>query len=324
MKIFGFLVTALTLCLFSAIASADDVEQAREAFKQGAALAKDAQWGAALAAFERSSKLRPSAGTTYNIAVCERALGQYVRARKTFRRALDERRSDADLPAATVADIERFLGEIDGLVASVDVTLVPADASVAVDGQPLEVGSDGVLLAGTLPAGPGKPPPSGKFRVLADPGAHVFVVSRAGFSDAVKTISLRPGEKASLDLTVERLPALLTVNADRKGAVVSVDKLDVGVVPVEIARPAGKYHVMVRSPGFVPYEVDAALEPGQKTELRAKLEPEKPTVFSRWWFWTAAAVVVVGAAVTTYVVTRPEPERPPVDGGGLGWAARAP
>jgi PEGA domain len=325
-------VPIVVAALFAgAPARADDIEQAREAFRDGSTLAKDAQWGAALAAFEKSSMLHASAGTTFNIAVCERALGQYVRARRTFQRALDERKSEAELPESSVADIKRFLGEIDGVVGAVDVSLAPADAAVAVDGQPLELvsstagGAAGpTLLAGTLPAGPGKAPPAAKFRVVVDPGAHVFVVSREGFADAVKTITVRPGEKTRLDLTVERLPASLAVSADRSEAVVTVNALDVGIAPVELSRPAGKYHVVVRRPGFVPYEVDAALQPGQKTELRAKLEPEQQSLLGRWWFWTAAGVVLAGAAVTTYAVTRPEPRRPPLDGGGLGWAARAP
>jgi hypothetical protein len=324
----GFVVASV---LAAGTARADDVEQAREAFRQGSTLAKDAQWGAALASFERSAKLRASAGTTFNIAVCERALGQYVRARRTFQRALDERKSDVDLPDASVTDIKRFLAEIDGLVGSIEVSLVPADAALAVDGQPLEPqpgavapGALPTLLAGTLPAGPGKAPPAGRFRVVVDPGAHVFVVSREGFADAVKSITVRPGEKKKLDLIVERLPASLTVSADRKEAVVTVNALDVGVAPVELSRPAGKYHVVVRSSGFVPYEVDTALQPGQKTELRAKLEPEQTSLLKRWWFWTAAGVVLAGAAITTYAITRPDPERPPVDGGGLGWAVRAP
>jgi hypothetical protein len=102
---------------------APEVERARDSFREGASLAKDAQWGAALVAFERSSKLRPHPWTTYNIAVCERALGQYVRARRTFARALEERRSEADLPDATVADIRRFQQEIAGLVSMLDVHL---------------------------------------------------------------------------------------------------------------------------------------------------------------------------------------------------------
>ncbi len=318
----AFLI-GIAIALTAAPARADDVEAARDAFRQGATLAKDTQWGAALAAFERSNKLRPSAGTTYNIAVCERALGQYVRARKSFQRALDERKGD-ELSESTIADIKRFTSEIDGLVATIDVSLTPVDAAIAVDGQPLEVASGTTLLAGTMPAGPGKPPPAGRFKVIADPGAHVFVVAREGFADAVKTITVRPGEKTKLDLTVERLPATLLVSADKKDAVVTVDALDVGVAPVELSRPAGKHHVVVRSSGFVPYEIDASLLPGQKTELRAKLEPEKESILKRWWFWTGLGVVVAGAAITTYAVTRPDPERPPVDGGGLGWAARAP
>ena len=56
----------------------------------------------------------------------------------------------------------------------------------------------------------------------------------------------------------------------------------------------------------------------------ATLKLHKPSIVTRWWFWTAAAAVVAGATITTYALTRPAPERPPLDGGGLGWAVRVP
>ena len=51
------------------------IVEARAAFMEGNALAKNARWGDALARFEASAKLRPHPGTTYNIGVCQRALG---------------------------------------------------------------------------------------------------------------------------------------------------------------------------------------------------------------------------------------------------------
>jgi hypothetical protein len=324
----SFVVVASLAMASVASAGETDVDRAREAYKQGAALANDAQWGAALAAFERSAKLRPHPWTTYNVAVCERALGQYVRARRTFARALDERKSDSDLPDATVADIKRFQSEIGALVGTLDVKLDPADAAIAIDGQPLEPAgeTDGVptLLAGTLPAGKGKPPPASRFRVVLDPGAHVFVITREGFTDAVHPETVRPGEKRAIELAVERMPATLDVASDHEGAVVTVNALDVGVAPVRVSRPPGSYRVVVRRSGFVPYEIDTVLKPGQKTDIRAALKEDKPSVLTRWWFWTAAGVVVAGAATATYFVTRPDPQRPPLEGGGLGWTAKAP
>jgi hypothetical protein len=35
-------------------------------------------------------------------------------------------------------------------------------------------------------------------------------------------------------------------------------------------------------------------------------------------------VVVAGVTTATYLLTRPDSERPPVNAGGLGWAVRAP
>lgn len=325
---------AFAFAAVAADARADEssaASEAREAFRKGAELAKDAQWSAALASFERSSRLRPHPGTTYNIGICERALGQYVRARRTFGRALEQRAAgEGDLPEPTLTEIQKLRTEIDGLVGSLDVTLLPADARVAVDGQPLEpiAAPSGagvpVVLAGTLPPGPGKPAPAPTFRVVLDPGHHVFVISRDGFGDAVHAEDVRPRDAREVRLVLDRLPATIGVRASQPGAVVELDDLDVGVAPVMLQRPAGRHRVVVRKPGFLTYETTTELAAGQRAELVATLREEKPTLLSRWWFWTAAAVVVAGAAVTTYAVTRPDPERPPLDGGGLGWTVRAP
>lgn len=310
-------------------ARADDAadEQARDEFRRGTQLARDTQWGAALAAFERSAKLHPHAWTTYNQAICERALGLYVRARKTFQRALDERKPDADLPESAVTDTKRFLAEIDKLVAALDVTLEPADASIAVDGQPLEVVSTSgapVLLAGTQPAGPGRAPPASAFKLELDPGTHVVVITREGFADAVRTETVKPGERRALKLVVERLPATIRVRSNHADAVVAIDKLDVGTAPVSVERPAGRHRVVVRKDGFDPYELDTDTTSGQRVDLVARLAPHKASILTKWWFWGAATVVVAGAVIGTYAATRPAPQRPPIDTGGLGWAVHAP
>lgn len=330
-RLAGMLLFAVALATEPALA--DDpspaLVEAREAFTRGADLAKDAQWSAALASFERSAKLRPHAWTTYNIGVCERALGRYTRAQRTFARALDENRPGSDLPETTVDDVRRFQAEIDGLVARLDVTLDPADAAIAVDGAPLErrlAAPDArpVLVAGTLPAGPGKAPPAARFQLVLDPGSHVLMVTRDGFASAAQTEVARPGERRTLEIKVDRMPATVAVAASERDAVVTIDGLDVGTTPVTLQRPAGVHHVIVRKPGFDPYEIDATVKAGQRLEIAATLKLHKPSVLTRWWFWTAAGAVVAGTVLTTYALTRPDPTRPPVDGGGLGWAVRVP
>ena len=63
-----------------------------------------------------------------------------------------------------------------------------------------------------------------------------------------------------------------------------------------------------------------ALKAGDDVSLQAQLTPESKSVFKRWWFWTGAAVLLGGVAVGTFFAVRPEPTRPPLDGGGLGWS----
>lgn len=189
------------------------VEQAREAFRVGAALAKEGQWVDALPQFERSARLRPHAVTTFNIGFCERALGRYTRAKRSFVHALSA--PESELPAHLAAEARGYLAEIDSRVSRALTTLSPAGAAVSVDGRPLEVAAaDGAhveLVAGTREAGPAEAVSASFFQIVLDPGTHVIVVRAPGVPEAVLARTFAPG--ATVPLTLGSAPAAATAAA---------------------------------------------------------------------------------------------------------------
>jgi hypothetical protein len=302
--------------LVAGVARGDDLAEARAEYLRGTSLVEKLEWAEALGAFERSAQLRPHAVTTYNVGVCQRALGQYTRARATLERALDEK-----LPASLEEEARGLSAEIDRLLAHVTVTLSPAEAAIAVDGHPLQVITrDGrtLLIAGSLPHGPGAPAPSASFEMIANPGLHVITLSRKGYNDVVVQRSLAPGSTSELRLELEKLPATLHVTANQPGAIVAVDEVDIGAAPVDVQRPAGSHRVVVKKPGFVPYRTEVQVNAGEEANLSAALSKEKLQIAKKWWFWTALVAVVGAGAVLTWALTRPPP---PYDQGNTGWLA---
>ena len=298
-----------------------EVEQARALYLEGLRLVKLAQWGEALAAFERSSELHPHAMTIYNIGACERALGRYTRARQRFQEALRRNGESAELPPSIVDEANAFAAEIERLLVHVTMRIEPAGAGLVFDGRPLAEGP--VLVAGVRAPGPGTSAPRGDFEVIVDPGPHLITLSRKGYTNVVVNRSFTPGQQAFLRLELERMPATIRVASNERDALVSINGKDMGPAPLDILRPAGAYRIEVTKPDFVRYHADVRVNPGEEATIRASLVREQPSLFKKWWFWTAAGVVVSGVAVSTYFLTRsePEPERPPLDGGNLGWVA---
>ncbi len=305
-----------------------DVQRARDLFKSGTDLAKKTEWAEALQAFEASAAIRRHAITTYNIGVCQRALGQYTKARDALQRSLDESAAHAgELPPSLAAEAKGYLTEIDGLLVHLDVTVKPADAKIAVDGRPLQAEgstSPPTLVVGLAAPGAAAALPADHVTMLLGPGTHLFTMARPGFAEVVVNKTFRPGEKTSLALSAEQLPATIKVSSNLDGAAVSLDGIDVGVAPVELSRPGGTYALLVRRDGFVPYKAQVKADPGAALNLSAELAPVSTPITKRWWFWAGAGAIVVTAVLVTFFVTRPSPERPPVDGGGLNWALQVP
>jgi hypothetical protein len=178
---------------------------AREAFRLGTSLARDARWDEALAAFERSYALQPHPITSYNIAFCERAVGHYTRAYVLLERALQEH-EEGKLGVLTenlLSSARSHLEQVRQRVARVQVRVTPPDARLFVDGRPLEKVEDDesgtILLAGTREAGTAEALPEGGAEVWLDPGAHVFVVSHEG-ADTAMTRRFLPGTRGELEL----------------------------------------------------------------------------------------------------------------------------
>jgi hypothetical protein len=181
------------------------VSQARALFNEGTERAQHGDWSQALPAFERSSALRPHAVTTYSIGYCERALGQIVRARKTLGKALAESAArGGELPDDLTTAAKTYLAELERRVARAVIRLSPEDASVLVDGRPLErATTDGpqpVLWAGTRDLGPAEPAPAARFELPLDPGVHVLIVAKEGYANEVTTRTFEPGSEVQLDL----------------------------------------------------------------------------------------------------------------------------
>jgi hypothetical protein len=185
------------------------VAEARAAFQQATALARQGRYVDALHAFERSGALHPHAITTYDIGFCERVLGHWTRARKMLLRALEEHeaRGGTELPLELVAATQAFLGEADRQIARVRVSIATEGGALGVDGRPLEVADaraqGPVLVGGTRAMGPAEPAPAPRFEVELDPGEHVFVLVSSGRPDVVVTETLAPGSQSVLELRAQ-------------------------------------------------------------------------------------------------------------------------
>jgi hypothetical protein len=301
---------------------AEATERGHQAFVRGVELTRQEQWGDALTAFQEAAAARDAPRVEFNIAYCLRALGRYVAARKVLKRVLAD---PTGLDPSQIEDARAYLADSNKLVAHAQVTLDPVTAVVTIDGRALEAdaGSEDTFAASSEAVEDAAPIGRASFVVLLDPGMHIFVAHREGRLDSIVRRGVRTGEVAAVDMRLDLLPATVAVRSNPTDGIVHVDGREVGVAPIEFARAAGTYKLDVVHDDYEPYEVTLHLQPGERSELTARLEPRTVPLTKKWWFWTGAVAVVAGGVVLTYALTRPAPVPPPYDAGSANWLVRA-
>lgn len=159
-------------------------DKAQQLRNDGAAALKGGDAATASENFRRAYELFPSPNLLYDLGLALDKLGRCVEAVDAFETFLD--RAPSALPAARSYATKR-LTVLEPCVARLELTAVPAEARVAVDGRAVE-----------LP----------RARPLAmTPGEHIVTVEKSGFVSRVEHVTLGAGEERALSMTLVPQPA---------------------------------------------------------------------------------------------------------------------
>jgi PEGA domain len=125
----------------------------------------------------------------------------------------------------------------------------------------------------------------GSKTVLLLPGEHEIVIRQAGYKDFSQRVTLQPGDKRLIQVTLQKdtrlqMPAVtaeikLSVDPDR--AAVFVDGMfaghagELGGVGEGLLVAPGKRRITISLPGYRNFETEVELAPNQKFEIKTKL-----------------------------------------------------
>ena len=185
----------LTLMLRPAVAAADPPDRARALLDEGTRLyADDADYVAALAAFRESFTVEPSWRALNGVGLCLHALGREVEAYRAYQQLLDQ--FGAELSAEQRQRAEKLKGEIDRLIARLEVSVAQAGAQLALDGEAIASGA-------------------GPTTVLVMPGAHQLVATLEGFRPYTERIAIEAGARRRVHVTLERVRERVVVKREQ-------------------------------------------------------------------------------------------------------------
>ena len=275
-----------------AAAAADpQMVEAKRHFDQAVALFNDGDFGGALAEFEASYKIRPSAGVLYNIGLTQKSLYRYDEALVSLRKYLVDGQK---IPKDKRAEVTQLITEIQALLANVTFAVQPAGTVVTLDGRTL-----------------GQAPSLGSYGVAA--GMHTFEFAADGYKPAKQELKVVAGQPLTLTVSLEKIPTTGKVRVVVKPplAEVIIDDKPRGPGPVELELPLGGHTLAVQHAGYTSYQGELVVTAGQSREV--PIELSKPILvkrghwYEKWYFWVPVTAVVAGAVATGVGVTMSQP-----------------
>jgi hypothetical protein len=188
--------------------------------------------------------------------------------------------------------VEREVEMVRGLETRVEVELFPLEGRVHVRSTPegANVALDGGGVLGVTPV-----------EVSLPIGPRRLLISRTGHEPALREVTIKETELASLEVSLTPLPpprGRLRVLSNIPSALVSVDDKEAGFTPLLIDLEAGEHRVSVYQPGYRPLVQVAEIAADKILALEVTLEAEQQATGRGPWPWvlltTSAASGVVG------------------------------
>jgi hypothetical protein len=101
----------------------------------------------------------------------------------------------------------------------------------------------------------------------------------------------------------------VAVSAAQPGATVFVDEVAKGEVPLPpIADvPVGRHTVRLSKDGFLDWQSELFVDPGETTPLWVELSEAPTPWFKKWWVWTIVGGIVVAGGTAAVLLNRGAP-----------------
>lgn len=168
----------------------------------------------------------------------------------------------ATLAAALMAALMLPGSHLAAQSADVYITSTPQGAEISINGR-----SAGVTPL-TLPAVP--------------PGRQLLSASLRGYRTVYQTLEISGGERQVIDLTLNPLHGLLLVHSTPAGADVEINGVHRGTTPVLVADlPFGIYRAQITKSGFLPRQLDIAIDSRVPQRLATTLTADTATLSVR-------------------------------------------
>jgi hypothetical protein len=264
------LAILVALCGPAVADEREDRETARREFAAGQNADRQKKYQEAIEHYMRANDLVPHPFAMFNIAVDYERLGKLREAATWYERFLDSsttRDSDRD-------KVNRTLIELRNRPAPVQVLSTPDGARVIINGIP----------TGTTP-----------YRGELKGGIYLVAIQKGDERDS-KEITVEYGEPVKVEFTlrnagsttvstqptpqpveIRRQPpprgasGVLFVRGDPYGALVHVDNVPIGTLPMTVPLEVGAHSIRVTADGYAPYEQQVNITQGSKTPVDVRL-----------------------------------------------------
>ncbi|MCS3629216.1 archaellum component FlaG (FlaF/FlaG flagellin family) [Salinibacter ruber] len=115
----------------------------------------------------------------------------------------------------------------------------------------------------------------GRTEATLVPGTYDISVRAEGYMPVDTTAIVAAGERALLDVVLERASGQLLVTTEPDSATVMVDGQRVGMAPVSRTLSSGKHQVRATAEGYVSTEKSVTVPEGRRREVALTLEPRE-------------------------------------------------